>query len=310
MAGGSGFIGARVVDLLLDEGAQEIVIAGRAAGSINNPRARYVICDLAQERSVAVIKNLGAFDYVFNLIGVTDQRMPHPNPIELFDANVRTLINLTRGIAWKNIAGAVHVGSSAEYGSHALPHREDMSSDSTNMYGWSKADASLYARIMTKSGFAKWCVARPFFVYGPGRQNGFVFDLIASLTQGKKFTIAGNSTRDPVFVDDVAAGLVRLALCDRAAGEIVNICGGKEVSMMRIAEMVKRKIGKGKIAVTSRARPGDIPRSRGSVKKLKALTGWGPSISLSEGLDTTIKTMKPEISPTMSLRGGFRRSNL
>ena len=292
VAGGSGFIGARVVDFLLDGGAREVVIVGRVAGLIKNSRVGYVVCDLAQEQSVAVIQNLGLFDYVFNLIGVTDQRMPHPNPIELFDANVRTLIHLTQGITWKNVAGAVHVGSNAEYGTQLLPHQEDMSPQPMDMYGWSKADASLYARIMTKSGFAKWCIARPFFVYGPGRHTGFIFELIACLMQGKKFTIAGNSTRDPVFVDDVAAGLIRLALCPSAAGEIVNICSGKEVFMVRIAEMVKRKIAKGEIALASKARPGDMLRSRGNIKKLKALIGWVPSTSLSEGLDRTIKEYK------------------
>ena len=306
VAGGSGFIGARIVNSVLDGGAKEVIILGRTIGSIKNSRVRYVICDLTQEQSVAIIKNLGVFDYVFNLIGLTDQRMPHPNPMELFNANVLTLIHLTQGIAWDSVVGAVHAGSNAEYGTQPLPHQEDMALRPTNIYGWSKADASLYAQTMTTSGFAKWSVARPFFVYGPGRHTGFVCDLIETLMQGNTFAIAGNSTRDPIFIDDVAIGFLRLAVCPLAAGQIVNICSGKEVFMARIAEMVKQKIAKGKVTFTSKSRPGDMLRSRGSIKKLKALTGWSPGMSLSQGLDIMIKEYNRPHSKLRGIPHGIR----
>lgn len=290
MAGGSGFIGSRVVDILLDFGAKEVVIVGQTAGPVRakDKRMRFFACDLSRDGSALVIEKLGLFDYVFNLIGLIDQRMPHPKPDELFDANVRTLMNLSKGISWESVRGAVHTGSNAEHGLGSLPHAENKNLEPTNMYGWSKATASLYAITMTKAGLEKWCVARPFFVYGPGKEVGFVPELIKALSQEKTFEISSDTTRDPIYVDDVAEGLVRLALCSEARGEVVNLCSGKEVAIKRIADMVLRKIGKGNIVVKLNARPGDMPRSRGSTKKLKALTGWSPSISLSDGLDKVI----------------------
>ena len=290
VAGGNGFIGSRVVDFLLDNSAKEIVIVGQGASRIKDTRVRYVLCDLAKDESIETIKDLGAFDYVFNLIGVTDQRMPHPNPVELFNANVRTLVHLTQAIAWKNVRGAVHVGSNAEYGSQSLPHHEDLKPLPTNMYGWSKECASSYAIIMATSSFARWCVARPFFVYGPGKQTGLIPELIKTLSDGETFTMQSASTRDPVYVDDVAEALIRLAACPRAMGEIVNICGGKEISIRKIGEIIKRNIGKGEIIFTLKGRVGDMPRSFGSVKKLKALTRWSPRTSLSEGLKSIIQS--------------------
>lgn len=284
MAGGNGFIGSRVVRMLVDSGAREIVILGRGKSHATDSCAHYASCDLAENTSVQKIKTLGAFDYVFNLIGVTDQKMPHPNPAGLFDANVKTLIHLTQGIAWEYVRGAVHAGSNIEYGAQPVAHREDMNPSPANAYGWSKASASSYARMMTTAGFAKWCVARPFFVYGPGKQTGFIPELIKTLARGGTFTVNGAATRDPVYVDDVAEGLVRLATCSAATGEIVNICRGKEVSIMKIAEMTQHEIGKGKIIFQSEYRPGDIPRSCGSIRKLKSLTGWTPSVTLSVGL--------------------------
>lgn len=292
VAGGSGFIGARVVDMLLDMGAKEVVILGRVDGSIQDRRVHYRSCDLTKDTSVEIIKNLGAFNYIFNLVGMTDNLMPHPHSMELFDANVRTLMNLTQGIVWKNVSGAVHTGSNMEYGNQSLPHREDMNPEPTDMYGWSKASASSYACTMTQAGLARWCVARPFFVYGPGKRTGFIPKLMETLSMGKTFMVAGKSTRDPICVDDVAMGLVRLVLCSSARGEIVNVCSGKEISIARIAEMAKQKIGKGKVIVSARARSRDILRSRGSVTKLKKLTGWSPSVPFSKGLESVVKEYK------------------
>lgn len=288
MAGGSGFIGNRVVTILLDAGAKEIVIIGRTEGPIKHKRVRYAACDLSKETAIDVITGLGSFDYIFNLIGMTDQRMPHPNPVELFDMNVRTLIHLTRGIDWKPVRGAVHAGTNAEYGLQRLPQQEDMLPQPTNMYGWSKASATLYARAMTQAKLAKWCIARPFFVYGSGKTTGFIPELISTLKQGTSFTV-GPTTRDPVFVDDCADALVQLALCPSAKGEIVNICGGKEVPVVQIAAMAQKKIKKGTIVLTKDLRPGDVRRSRGSITKLKRLTGWRPRTTLSQGLDMILK---------------------
>ena len=291
VAGGRGFIGSRVVDRLLDLGAEEVVVLERAAGKKQTKKSsvRYISCDLVRDESVRIIRKLGAFDYVFNMIGVTDQRMPHPNPIELFDANVRTLIHLTQGIGWKNVRGAVHVGSNAEYGALLPPHHEDMNPRPVNVYGWSKSSASSYALMMTMAGFAKWCVARPFFVYGPGKQTGLIPKLITTLGKGESFVISGNSTRDPVYVDDAAVGLIRLAVCPEAKGEIVNICGGKEIPIRTIARMIQRNVGKGEIIFKSETRPGDMLRSHGSIKKLKALTGWSPSTTVSVGIGRILK---------------------
>ena len=290
VAGGNGFIGSRVVDSLLLLGAQEVVIVGQGVSRTKDTHVRYVVCDLCRDESVEIVAKMGTFDYIFNVVGVTDQRMPHPNPVELFDANVRTLIHLTQGIVWESVRGAVHVGSNIEYGLQPIPHHEDLKLLPTNIYGWSKASASLYAQTMAKSGFAKWCVARPFFAYGPGKQTGLIPQLIKTLSEGKPCTVF-NHTRDPVYVDDVAEGLIRLAVCPNAQGEIVNICTGKEIPIRKIAELIQRKIGKGSIVFESENRPGDLLQSCGSITKLKILTAWSPATNLSQGLEKIIKTI-------------------
>lgn len=292
VAGGSGFIGTFLVDELVKSGAKEVVIINRTVfdGEHKRQRTYSIACNLEQAESPHIIRNLGNFDYVFNLVGVTNQTMPHPDPSLLYAANVQTLIHLTQGIKWESVRGAVHVGSNVEYGDGHIPHDEDLSLHPTNVYGWTKATGSLYGEMMARLGLAKWCIVRPFFVYGPGKKTGLIAGLIETLMQGKIYTIMGAKvTRDPVFVEDVVSCLVRLALLPEACGQTVNICNGKEVRIQHIANLIHSLIPSGSIVVQETARNGDFIRSCGSIKKLKRLTGWQPQISLEEGLAKIIK---------------------
>lgn len=292
-AGGTGFIGRRLVTFLDSCGAQKIIVLARHIPDKSefqrygwSENVRLVRCDLSRPQSAAAIKKLGDFDYVFNLTGLTDQRMPHPDPLSLFLKNTAPLIHLTCGLRWEKVKGAVYIGSNAEYGAAPLPHCETRELLPTNMYGWSKAAASLWALAVTHAGLAKWCVARPFFVYGPDQRQGLAVELFRTLSKGKTLTLSSSSiTRDPVFVDDAAEGMIRLALAEKAQGEIVNISNGKEITLAKIAQSVRAVIGRGRIENGSAPRPGDFLRSCGTTEKLFRLTGFQPQTPLAKGLE-------------------------
>lgn len=297
VAGGSGFIGTHVVAMLVRAGVGEIVVLGKKkasrviadADAYGTTHFTFLDCDLASQSSERVLNGLKEFDYVFNLIGVTEQDMPHPDPLRLMEANLLPLARLTKMLDWASVKGAVHVGSNAEYGDAPVPHREDAPLRPTNCYGLTKATATAYALMMTRGGWAKWCVARPFFVYGPGQESGLIPESVRVLSGGGKFVIHGKKiTRDPVFVEDVAEALVRLVACPKARGEVVNIANGQEIAVRVIAGCVREAVGGGMVLVDARARAGDLARSCGSVAVLMRLTGWRPRTTLREGVRRTV----------------------
>lgn len=290
IAGGTGFIGEHLTEALVKLGQKEIIILHKNSGRKKKDYpVKYVICDLLSEESESLIRELGNFDYVFNLVGKTDQRMPHPNPTELLEANVSTLTRLTNAISWDNVLGAVHVGSNAEYGNASLPHTENGEVRPTNFYGWSKAAATDYAGFSVWHGLSKWTIARPFFVCGKGQQTGFLSELARVLKDGKEFIVrSARATRDPVLVSDVVRGLIRLAETSAAKGEVVNICSGKEISMAEIAAKARDIIGNGSIVLKDESRPGDFIRSFGSNEKLERLTGWKPTTLLDNILKSVL----------------------
>lgn len=291
VTGGSGFLGTHLIKALQVLGAGEIINVHKeskshhkASGLIN------VLCDMSELASVDAIRNIGHVDYIFNLAGSSDQRMPHPRPQDLWNANVISLINLTNAIDWDQIKGAVHIGTTAEYGNREVPFREDQFLRPTNAYGWSKAVATQYAVMMAQGGYAKWCVARQFTGYGPGQTIGFIVDLTRALKRGEMFVVNPSYvTRDPIFVSDTIEGLIRLACCPKASGEIINLCLGKEISIGEIAKMVYSIVGMGRIELTQgEPRKGDFLRSWGSTEKIEKFLGWKPHTSLEEGLRITV----------------------
>lgn len=294
ITGGSGFLGTHLIKKLRECEVAELITLQRGMKPIREATgASSVCCDLSRPESQQVIRGIGEVDYVFNLAGLIDQRMPHPNPRELWDANVVTLIHLTDGLDWSAVKGAVHIGTTAEYGNQELPFREDQLLKPTNIYGWSKAAATQYAVMMAEGGYAKWRVARQFTGYGPGQKAGFIFDAASALKRGETFTVNPSYvTRDPIFVADTIEGLIRLTLAANGVGEIVNLCPGKEISLGEIATVIHGIVGKGKIELVQREpRKGDFLRSWGDTKKIERLLGWKPAITLEEGLRITIPTI-------------------
>lgn len=294
VTGGSGFIGTHLIRALRECGVREVVNIHRGNKATQQVAGiSDVVCDLSLSESKEIVRDVGDVDYVFNLAGFTDQRMPHPNPEELFHANVLTLTNLTQGLNWGAIKSAVHVGTAAEYGAQEVPFCEDRALEPTNAYGWSKAASSMYAVMMTQGGFAKWCVVRQFTGYGPGHIAGFVYDVTRALKRGEDFVVNPASvTRDLIFVGDTVEGMLRAALAKNARGEIVNLCSGKEITIGEIATLIHRIVGKGTIRLVDREpRKGDFLRSLGDTQKMERVLGWKPATTLEDGLRITVPTI-------------------
>lgn len=291
ITGGSGFLGTHFIKKLQTLGVREIISVHRGNKPYKElPGIINCICDMSEPESVDKVRAVGKVDYVFNLTGLIDQRMPCLYPQDLWNANVVSLINLTNAIDWSSVRGAVHIGTAAEYGNTTVPFYENQSLHPTNAYGWSKAAGTQYAIMMAHGGYAKWCVARQFTGYGPGQTTGFIVDLTRALKRKEAFIVnPSHATRDFIFVDDTIKGLMYLAQCVKVAGEIVNLCSGKETSIGEIAKMLHSIVGMGKIELAQREpRKGDFLRSWGSAEKMEQLTGWKPSISLEEGLKITV----------------------
>ena len=88
-------------------------------------------------------------------------------------------------------------------------------------------------------------------------------------------------------MDDLIEGFIRLMNHPTLIGP-VNIGNPGEFTMLQLAEMVLEKVG-GPSKITYLPLPGDDPKQRQpDISLAKAELEWRPTISLDQGLDTTI----------------------
>ena len=96
---------------------------------------------------------------------------------------------------------------------------------------------------------------------------------------------SGKPLREFLNVDDLADAC--LYLMDHYSGnEFFNIGYGEEISIMELAEMVKRVTGFQGEIVLDASKPDGTPRKLTDISRLREM-GWTPKISLEEGLKQT-----------------------
>ena len=85
-------------------------------------------------------------------------------------------------------------------------------------------------------------------------------------------------TRDFNFVTDTAAGMLALALCRGAEGEVVNIGSGEEWSITHTVELLCEIVGRQVDVISDEARirpeKSEVDRLLADNRKILALTGW------------------------------------
>jgi dTDP-glucose 4,6-dehydratase len=113
---------------------------------------------------------------------------------------------------------------------------------------------------------------------------------------GEALTVAGDGrqTRSIQYVDDLVAGVLRLA--DSAHPGPINIGNPQEISMLDLAKLIKNLTGS-KSRIVFVDRPQDDPTTRQpDISLAKTVLGWAPRVDLEEGLLQTIEWFRPLVS--------------
>jgi nucleoside-diphosphate-sugar epimerase len=138
-------------------------------------------------------------------------------------------------------------------------------------------------------------VARPFNTYGPRQSARAVIPTIATQALARDVVELGatSPTRDFLYVEDTAAGIVACSEADGVEGEVVNLGTGSEISIGDLAERILELTGRD-VSVSldeKRLRPPDseVERLVADVTKGRRLLEWEPCVDLDEGLRRTVE---------------------
>ncbi len=303
VTGGAGFIGSHLVDLLVRAGWRVRVLDDFSSGTEANLAAskghvellRGDVCDTSlAARAVAGV------EVVFHEAAIPSVPRSVAEPEWTHRVNVDATLALLVASRAAGVRRFVFAGSCAAYGNgDQLPKREDMATEPESPYALQKVAAEGYCTLFTKLYGFETVALRYFNVYGP-RQNpqseyaAVLPRFITACLAGRAPTIYGDGeqTRDFVFVGDVALANLLAAESSKAVGSVVNVAGGRRISLNELLRAIQDVAGTRLEAQHAPARAGDVRHSLASLARAEALLGFRPQTTLLDGLAVTIDSYR------------------
>lgn len=299
VAGGAGFLGSAILRELAASGSTAVCLDNYHRGSITNVaelREQVEIvnhCALDLEGMIAIFRDHHVSS-VITCIGDTFVPAAYELPERFFEINVMANLNVLKASLAAGVQSVLYVSSTEVYG-NADAHKisEDSPLAPLNTYAVSKLAADRLCFTFALEHGLNVRIARIFNCYGPRETHPYLIpEMISQLYHAGELTLGNlRATRDFTFVHDTAWALIELLRADIGSGCVVNVGSDCEYSIEEIGQSLCDLMGlpAPKVRVDPRRlRRCDIDRFRCDNSKLMSLTGWKPTVSLSEGLRLTL----------------------
>ena len=304
ITGGAGFIGSHLAEALLNDGHEVDVIDNLSTGSIRNishlkvhPRFKYVIDTLTNEPLLAEL--IDRNDVIFHFAAAVGVKLIVEEPVHTIETNVHgTEVVLKH--ANKKKKKVIIASTSEVYGKNVeVPFREDadLVMGPTVKHRWayacSKAIDEFLALAYYKERGLPVIIVRFFNTVGP-RQTGQYGMVLPSFVRqalaNDPITVFGDGTqsRSFTYIGDVVGCLMQLVKEPRAVGEVFNIGNKEEVTILKLANLVKQVTGSSSQIVfvpydeAYEAGFEDMPRRVPDLTKIHRLVGYEPKVQLNE----------------------------
>jgi nucleoside-diphosphate-sugar epimerase len=298
VTGGGGFIGHHLVRRLVADGHDVRVLDNFSTGRrerLEGLDVGLVEGDLrSYERANTAVRGT---DVVFHLGALPSVPRSVQDPLTTSAVNVEGTLNVLLAARDEDVRRVVFASSSSVYGaSPSLPKTESDQPLPISPYGVSKVAAEHYCRTFTTVYGLETVSLRLFNVFGPGQDPlsqyaAVVPRFIAALGSGNRPIVYGDGkqTRDFTYVDDVVEAFVLAAAAPAAAGEVINVCAGKETSLLALLEILSDLLVAEADPLFEAARAGEVRASHGDNTKARALLDWEPRSSIRDALDASIE---------------------
>lgn len=302
ITGADGFVGRWLVRAAVAEGWRVVAVTGPggepAAGWLSLTELRSVEsmpADLTREEDRRLVGVAGAgADAVVHLAAVSSGAAARQDPERAMEVNAIATVWLLDSLAEAGCRGRFLFVSTGEvYGAgHAGPIAENAPLRPVSPYAASKAAAEPAALDLGAAAGIEVVIARPFPHTGPGQSAAFVLPAFAerlcrAARDGETEVPVGNLdvVRDLLDVRDVVRAYL-LLLRHGAAGTAYNVASGVGRRLRDCFDRLAALAGAGARPVVdaSLVRPADIPVLIGDPARLRAATGWQPTIDFDQTL--------------------------
>jgi GDP-4-dehydro-6-deoxy-D-mannose reductase len=305
VTGATGFVGRHLVDALLETSWTVVGLARRDPAPPDTERCRFMVADVREPARIERVLVEAAPDYVFHLAAA----MPPSPDSRILAVNLVGSTMLFELLA-REAPGCrvLVVGSDAQYGPLEPQHRptpETAPMRPVGTYGRSKVlQETVALRYADMAGLGVVCV-RTFNVVGPGQSTQFVVGKMvhriarAEAGQGPSTIETGrlDLARDFTDVRDVVRAFVQ-AVVGGLPGEAYNIGSGVATSISDVAATLA-SMATTAVAfrpVHRRFRALDVEMTQADASKLRAATGWAPTIPMEQSLADALQHARDAIA--------------
>jgi nucleoside-diphosphate-sugar epimerase len=314
VVGGAGFVGSNLVRQILREKPRKLTIVDNflSADPVNvpdDPVVKLVSGPITNDRILAELDD--DLDYAYHLAcfhgnqsSIHDPLMDHENntltTLKLFERlkDIKTLKKVVYSAAGCAVAAKTFDGATATDEDAPVSLFHD------SPYSISKLIGEMYGNYYFTRHGLPFVKARFQNVYGPGeilgagRWRGTPATVWRNVTptfiwkslHGEALPVenGGIATRDFIFVEDMARGLMACGLRGEP-GEIYNLGSGAEVSIRELAERINAATGNVTPIALTPARDWDRSGQRfAATDKAREKLGFVASVSHEEGIRRTV----------------------
>jgi UDP-glucose 4-epimerase len=322
VTGGSGFIGSHVVDELLARGDRVVALDSLSTGRLDNlhaarshPSFRFVEGSVLDE--LVVDELVYGCDGIVHLAAAVGVKLIVEEPLRSLTTNIRGSENVIE--AAHRYSRKIMIASTSEiYGKNSsgpLKETDDRILGSPSVSRWSYSTAKAVDEILAfayhKERDLPTVVLRPFNTVGPRQSPAYgmvIPRLVRQALRGEPITVFGDGAQTRCFghVSDVVEAMLRLFDHPGAVGEVFNVGSSEEISILALARRILEMTGSSSpIELIPYERAYDVgfedmQRRVPDTTKLRRLTGWRPTRTLSDILHDSIAEAAAEQSAVAS----------
>ena len=297
ITGAAGFVGSHLAEKLLLLG-HEVTGVDKFLDNYPQPFKENNLTKLRGREGFNLIQGdivslelkqlLEGVDCLFHLAGQPGVRASWGEDFSRYTENnimaTQMLLEAAKGTGLKKF---VYASTSSVYGdTRDLPMREDGLTRPVSPYGVSKLAAEHLCYLYCKAYAVPTVALRFFTVYGPRQRPDMFFHIfMRGLLRGEEIPLYddGEQTRDFTFVSDIVDGVVSAARYP-GAGEVFNLGGGSETTLLNAITLVERIAGrKARLSRFDRQK-GDVRHTSADLAAARSKLSYAPQVNLEEGL--------------------------
>lgn len=300
ITGGTGFVGSNFTRKFLENGEEvHLIVRSKSdfwrLDSIKNLLNLHLINLADAEQTESFVRELQP--QIILHFAAHPGYTGKPEDVEpTITTNVLGTVNLINACSKINFECFINTGSSSEYGVKDNPMKESDILEPNNLYGVTKATATLYGQLMARKFDLPIVNARLFSPFGYFDRKRLIPAAICAYFRNSVLDLSTpHSMRDYIFIEDVFdAYLLLIKNIASIKGEIFNIGSGKQYSSADVVAMIGKIFG-----ASIKVRYGTIPIRQiepknwvADMTKIEQILRFKPKFSLEEGLKKTIDWLK------------------